>query len=332
MGYNIEIYRAAQKTMDMRKLRAEEELDIRREDIYRRRPRVKEIEQRLVHIAAAAAKSVITGANKKEVLEDLKIKSLALQDELSSILKSSGLPENYLEPWYSCSECNDTGFIDGKMCRCMKQLVRQTAYEELNNISPLSLCSFETFSPEYYSKNRRIDDSEVTEYAYMSKVLERMKRYADNFDTYSEGMIFAGKTGLGKTHLSLAIAGKLIEKGFGVIYVSAPDILSRLETNQFSGRSDERQADQQLLQDCDLLIIDDLGTEFVTKFTCAAIYNIINTRLNSGKPMIISTNLSTDELERTYGSRMVSRMVGMLKDIEFFGSDIRQMKRTNTRY
>ena len=140
-------------------------------------------------------------------------------------------------------------------------------------------------------------------------------------------MLFAGKTGLGKTHLSLAIAQTVIENGYGVIYVSAPNILSRLESNQFSGRSVERTEDEQLLQECDLLIIDDLGTEFVTKFTQAAIYNIINTRLNSGKPVIISTNYSTKELEDIYGNRMVSRIVGVLRKIEFFGSDIRQKKK-----
>lgn len=326
MGYSPEIYYEAKKTMENRRLMAEQELDDRRDRLYAKEPRVQMIERELVHISVAAAKSVFSGGDKHAELNELKEKSLALQNELQNILKNNNLPEDYLEPGYQCKECRDTGYIDGRMCQCMKHLVRQTAYEELNRISPLSLCSFESFSADYYSKEKTAA-GDMSEYDYMSKVYRFCKRYAQQFDEYSEGMLFAGKTGLGKTHLSLAIAQTVIENGYGVIYVSAPNILSRLESNQFSGRSVERTEDEQLLQECDLLIIDDLGTEFVTKFTQAAIYNIINTRLNSGKPVIISTNYSTKELEDIYGNRMVSRIVGVLRKIEFFGSDIRQKKK-----
>ncbi len=327
MGYSSGIYDSAKKTMENRRLLAEEELDNRRDRLYRKAPRTQEIERELVHISVSAARSVLSGADKTEKLTELRDKSLSLQSELTGILRSLGLPENYLDPWYQCSDCRDTGYIDGRMCSCMKHLLRQTAYEELNRSSPLSLCGFDSFSVDYYSKDtiamggRTVND-------YMNGVYRYCRRYADQFDSFSEGLIFMGGTGLGKTHLSLAIAREVIEKGFGVIYVSAPNILSRLETSQFGGRSDDRIEDEQLLQECDLLIIDDLGTEFVTKFTQAAIYNIINTRLNSGKPVIISTNLSTKELENIYGTRMVSRIVGMLRRIDFFGCDIRQLKRT----
>ena len=326
MGYSMEIYSAAKKSMENRRLLAEQELDVRRDELVMRIPRVQKIEQELVHISVAAARSVFSGGDKESELSALKEKSLALQNELKNILKENDLPENYLDPWYNCRECRDTGYVDGRMCTCMKQLVRQTAYEELNRISPLSLCSFESFDTGYYSKEKKAA-GDMSEYDYMSKVFRFCKRYAMQFDEYSEGLLFSGKTGLGKTHLSLAIASSVIENGYGVVYVSAPNILSRLESSQFSGRSVERTEDEQLLQECDLLIIDDLGTEFVTKFTQAAIYNIINTRLNSGKPVIISTNLSTKELEDVYGNRMVSRIVGVLRKIEFYGSDIRQMKK-----
>ncbi len=326
MGYSSEIYSAAKKQMEIRKQTAEEELDRRRDKLFVREPYAEEIERELVRISVAAGKAVLTGADKTKELTELKNKSLALQKELAVILQNNGLPDNYLEPWYQCEKCGDTGNIDGRMCDCMKQLLRLTAYDELNRISPLSLCSFESFSVEYYSKDS-IAMGGRTVYDYMNGVLRYCRKYADNFSEYAESLLFQGGTGLGKTHLSLSIAQEAINKGYGVIYVSAPNILSRLETKQFGGRSFERVEDEQLLQECDLLIIDDLGTEFVTKFTQAAIYNIINTRLNSSRPVIISTNLTTKELEDVYGSRMVSRVVGMLRRIDFFGSDVRQLKR-----
>ena len=330
MGYSSEIYAAANKAMEQRRLLAEEELDQRRALLYRQVPRVQEIERELVNISVAAGKAVLMGADKTVQLKRLRDESLTLQKELADILAGRSLPAAYVEPWYHCKHCKDTGNVDGRMCDCMKHLIRQTAYEELNRISPLSLCSFESFSADYYP-DEQLPMRERTIRDYMQGVLRFCRQYADAFDEYAQGLIFMGGTGLGKTHLSLSIAQTVIERGFGVIYVSAPNILSRLETKQFSGRSSERNEDEQLLQECDLLIVDDLGTEFVTKFTQAALYNILNTRLNSGKPVIISTNLSTKEMEQTYGGRLVSRIVGMLKRIDFYGNDIRQMKRVKNR-
>ncbi len=326
MGYSKEIYAEAVAEMEKRKLLSEQELDQRRMILYAKSPRADRIERELVKISVAAGKAVLSGSDIKTQLEQLKQKSLALQNELDGILKSFDYPLNYLEPWYQCEKCRDTGYIDGKMCSCMKNLLRQTAYEQLNRISPLSLCSFESFSPDYYSQDTIAMAGRST-YDYMKAVLKYCKDYAKSFSEDSESLLFQGGTGLGKTHLSLSIAQSVIDKGYGVIYVSAPNILSRLETMQFGGRSFEKVNEEQLLNDCDLLIIDDLGTEFTTKFTVSTIYNIINTRLNSAKPTIISTNLQLKEMQTIYGTRMVSRIVGMLRKVDFYGSDIRQLKR-----
>ena len=327
MAYSREIYLEAMRQMEERRRKAEHDLELRRDDLYSREPRAREIERELVKISVSAGKAVLMGADKLSRLDDLKIKSLALQKELKDILDRNCLVPNFLEPWYNCELCRDTGNIDGKMCECMKQLLRQTAYEQLNRISPLSLCSFESFSLDYYPEDSIPSMNGRSVRDYMRGVLRFCKRYSENFDEYSESLLFLGGTGLGKTHLSLSIAQEAINDGYGVIYVSAPNILSRLETKQFGGRSSDRVEDEQLLQECDLLIIDDLGTEFVTKFTQAAIYNIVNSRLNSSKPIIISTNLNAKELENLYGTRMVSRIVGMLKRVDFYGNDIRQLKR-----
>ena len=326
MSYSREIFAEAQKSMDQRRLNAEQELERRRSELYASQPRAGEIERELVSISVRAGRAVIMGADKVSKLEELKNRSLCLQKELAQILERNGLPANYLDPWYNCEKCRDTGNIDGKMCSCMKQLLRQTAYEELNKISPLSLCSFESFSLDYYPDDViAMNGRDVRD--YMKGVLNFCKKYADTFNEHSESLLFDGGTGLGKTHLSLSIAQEALSKGFGVIYVSAPNILSRLESRQFGGRSTARLEDEQLLQECDLLIIDDLGTEFVTRFTQATIYNMINSRINASKPVIISTNLTVKELEETYGSRMASRMIGMLRRVDFFGNDIRQLRR-----
>ena len=327
MAYSREIYLEAVRQMEERRRKAEHDLEVRRDELYSSEPRAGEIERELVKISVNAGKAVLMGADKLSRLEELKTKSLSLQKELREIKNKKCLVPNFLEPWYNCQLCRDIGNIDGRMCECMKQLLRQTAYEQLNRISPLSLCSFESFSLDYYPEDIIPSMNGRTIRDYMGGVLRFCKRYSEKFDEYSESLLFLGGTGLGKTHLSLSIAQEAINDGYGVIYVSAPNILSRLETRQFGGRSSDRVEDEMLLQECDLLIIDDLGTEFVTKFTQAAIYNIVNSRLNSSKPIIISTNLSVKELENVYGNRMVSRIVGMLKRVDFYGNDIRQLKR-----
>ena len=325
MAYSREIFLEAQKQIESRRMKAEHELDQRRAELYSREPRAEEIERELVRISVNAGRAVLSGKDKTSSLNALREKSLGLQKELADILDKNCFVPNFLEPWYTCEKCRDTGNIDGRMCECLKQLLRQTAYEQLNMISPLSLCSFESFSLEYYSKDETVMGGRSV-YDYMSRVLNYCRRYADNFGEYSDSLLFTGGTGLGKTHLSLSIAGEAINKGYGVIYVSAPDILSRLESKQFGGRASERMDDERLLQECDLLILDDLGTEFITKFTQSAIYNIINSRLNSSKPVIISTNLTARELENIYGERMVSRIVGAVKRVDFYGTDIRQSR------
>ncbi len=325
MSYSIEVNKEAVAIMKRRRDDAENDLERRREELFKAAPRAAEIERELARTSVAAAKSVFSGSDIKQELLRLKEKSRSLQNELAAIIRENGFPEDQLEVRYNCSKCRDTGYVDGLLCDCMKLLLRKTAYDQLNRISPLSLCSFGSFSVDYYSDTETVNGSRSIR-SYMSGVLKFCQDYADNFSADSESLIFRGGTGLGKTHLSLAVAQTVIEKGFGVIYISAPDILSRLETNQFSGRAAENQNEQKLLTECDLLIIDDLGTEFVTKYTLSAIYNIINIRINYSKPTIVSTNLTARELENIYGERMVSRIVGAVKRVDFYGTDIRQSR------
>jgi len=326
MSYSIDVYKEAFKQIEERRIKAESELLKRRESLYKECPRIKIIENQLAQISVKAGRAVLEGADVKVQLEKLKKSSLSLQDELNEILKLRGLPANYLDEWFECPKCEDTGNIDGKMCSCAKSLVRKISYERLNSISPLSLSTFESFSLQYYPE-QKMEGSERTMRTFMEQTFRYCQKYADEFSMDSQSMVFQGGPGLGKTHLSLAIAQKAIEKGYGVIYVSAPKIVSQLEKEHFGGKYGEEGESEQLLIDCDLLILDDLGTEFQTKYSVTAIYDIINTRLLMSKPTIISTNLTIKEVQETYGSRVVSRVIGMLKRLEFVGNDIRQIKR-----
>lgn len=321
MGYSREIYDRAMETITQRHNRAIAQCDAQKAAFYTQCPRAQELETALAANGVAAAKAVLSGAGAKEQLTALCEKNLALQQEQAALLQQAGLTENALEPQFSCSACSDTGFIDGKMCTCLKHLMREQAYRQLNDAAPLSDCTFDNFSLHYYSG----DD---TAYTRMEKILRLCKNYAADFSLQSPNLLMQGGTGLGKTHLSLAIAHYAIEKGFGVIYCSAQNMVSNLEKERFG--TDKTGADTSaMLIQCDLLIIDDLGTEFSTSFVTSAVYYIINSRLTAHRPTIISTNLSMQELENRYTERFASRLLGSYVPLFFLGKDIRQKKRNN---
>ena len=323
MGYSKEIYDKVQKELYDIKMEAVDELNRKKDILYNRFPEAAEIEKQLSATAIKAARAVISGANSKDELLKLRQTTKNLRERLTQILKSVNLPENYLELNYRCKKCSDEGYIDGIMCDCMKKMMKKEVYNELNKMSPLELSSFENFSLDFYSDTPQ-PNSELTPKKRMAKILEFCKKYASQFKKNSPSLLMTGSTGLGKTHLSLAIAKEVIEKGFGVIYGSAQNIISKVEKEKFRGYQNSSDETERHYIDCDLLIIDDLGTEYLTSFSSAAIYNIVNSRIMMNKPTIISTNLSMKELEKNYSQRMVSRIIGNNIRLEFLGSDIRQ--------
>lgn len=328
MGFNSTIYKAAADLMFERRLNAEKSADRRREDIYKKIPRAKELEQQIADTGIRAVRAVIGGGNAAEQMKMLKEINLSLQKELSELLTSNGYPADVFEPKYLCQNCNDSGYyeLDGRtlMCSCMKKALVECAVAELNKTAPLSLSTFGTFDLSYYSKD--FDKSiGVVPYNHMEKVKKYCMNYADTFNQKSNSILMYGNTGLGKTHLSLAIANEVIQKGFGVIYVSAPSLAQQLEKEHFS--RDNNNSVSNMLLDCDLLIIDDLGTEFRTKFSTAELYNIFNSRLLLSKPVIINTNYDFDKLEEIYSDRFVSRIIGNAQKLAFLGTDIRIRKK-----
>lgn len=316
MHYSDQVYKMAEAEMTSRRRKAEKEANERRNEFFLAFPRAREIENTLSKTAILTARAVLGGGNVREKLTELKNSNQALQKELSQILENAHCPSDHLEIRYTCPKCGDTGYIDGRMCSCLKQLLREKAYEELNAITPLSLSSFETFSLHYYPEN--VQQS-------MERIYLNCRRYAETFSMESPNLIMMGNTGLGKTHLSLAIAAVVTQKGYGVVYGSVNNLVSKLEKEHF-GREEDNGTLESLLT-CDLLILDDLGTEFRTAFSTAELYNIINTRQMAKRPTIISTNLTMKELESAYSSRFTSRIIADYVRCLFQGEDIRQKKR-----
>ena len=324
MGYDKSVYLSAETILKEKKAQAEAQAERRRAVFYRECPRAGQIDQILTRTAAAAARAVLNGKDVHEQLTNLKNNNLALQKEFQSLLQGAGYPADYLEPKYSCPKCRDTGYIDGKMCSCMKQLLRREAYTKLNALTPLSLSTFDSFDLNYYTREKETDER-YSPYDLMERNLQYCKRYAEQFSLKSPSLLLQGGTGLGKTHLSLAVANTAIDKGFGVVYGSVQNLTEKLEAEHFSNEHSANT--NQMLLDCDLLILDDLGTEFNTPFVTASIYNIVNTRQMTNLPTIISTNLSVQEMQKRYSERFASRIIGGYVRIPFLGRDVRQLKR-----
>ncbi|MGN1126793.1 MAG: ATP-binding protein, partial [Ruminococcus sp.] len=290
MAFSSNINRKADEIINERRMKALGKQDMVKEKIYAEIPRLEEIERQLSLIGAKTAKAVLMGENAAESTKQLAKESLELQSEFCRLLFLKGYNQSDLEPHYFCKKCKDTGRYDDEkgrtvLCECLKKLRAEIACEELNKVSPLSLCSFDSFDLNYYDLDVQ-EGYSTSPYDRMSKILAYCKKYAENFSLNSPSLMMKGNTGLGKTHLSLSIAKEVIDKGFGVVYVSAPMILSKLEKQHFSYAYDEEENTINTLVDCDLLILDDLGTEFQSNYTSSTIYNIFNSRLLNGKPTI----------------------------------------------
>ncbi|EWM53839.1 ATP-binding protein [Ruminococcus flavefaciens] len=315
-----EIFDKAQAILTNRRMRAVSENEMRIREVNEKIPQIREINEVLYNTGKELISIISNGKGKdiSDKIEQLRQYNLGAQMMSKKILAENGYPEDYLEMHYTCPKCSDTGYNGSKFCDCFKALCGKLAADELNNNSQLELSSFDTFSLSYYSGEN---------YNAMKNILEFTKQYAATFSPDSKSILMFGQTGLGKTHLSLAIANKVLEKGYGVIYDSAINILRKIEKEHFSREHSSEMID--LVMDTDLLILDDMGTEYESQFYTATIYNIINTRLNRGKPSIISTNLDFAGIGRRYDKRVVSRLVSMYSCLEFKGKDVRLQKRNN---
>ena len=305
-----EIFDKAQSIMTNRRMRAISENEQRIREINQKLPQIKEINDVLYNTGKELIK-IISAKNQPDV-QQLRQYNEGAQAMSRRILAENGYPEDYLDIHYTCPICCDTGYNGSRFCSCFNKLCGKLSADELNKSAHLKLSSFNSFSLVYYKGD---------DYFTMKRIYEFTNQYANTFNPKADSLLMFGRTGLGKTHLSLAIANTVLEKGYSVIYDSVINILRNIEREHFSREHSSEMID--LIMDTDLLILDDLGTEYETQFYNATIYNIVNTRLNSSKPTIISTNLDFAGINSKYGERVVSRIVAAYTCLEFQGDDVR---------
>ena len=278
-------------------------------------------------MAKIIASGLRRGTDPRPAIEALREENLNLQQEKRLLLTRLGLPGDYLEEKPKCSRCNDTGFLGSEVCSCLRGYYAREQNKELSGLLDLGSQSFETFDFDYYSP---LPDSElgISPRANMERVYDVCQDYAHEFSPKSGNLLLSGGTGLGKTFLSASIARVVSAGGHSVVYDTAGHIFSLFEAQKF-GRETDEETDGAVSRalSCDLLILDDLGTELMTSFVQSAIYQIINTRLITGKKTVISTNLRPDEIGRRYGAPVLSRLQGEYQLLLFFGEDIRRQKR-----
>lgn len=320
--FKREIYEKAMATLKERRGVALTRAAAFHEKMREAEPRVREIEQLMAQSSAKVVAAILNKRNVEQQVEQIKNENLLLQDELAAILKKHGADAGNFEPVHTCPACQDTGFADGKPCACLEQLMREYACMELSELSAMKPTSFDDLSLEYYS-SRADSRTGIAPRAQMRQVIEYCRAYAENFDGRDDSLLLRGPTGVGKTHLSLAIAGEVLSQGYSVVYGPVQQLLHRIEREHF-GRADGNTEDVML--ECDLLILDDVGTEFSSSFYTSALYNIINGRLMAEKPTIISTNLNQKELTERYGEQIASRVTGLFEPLVCVGKDIRQQK------
>ncbi len=323
------------KDYERKRLSAQKDLEYRKNKLYSENPRLQEIDDELSKAGISTAKALIQ-SNSTNLLKDLNAKIDNLKKEKAELIKNLNLPLDYLSPNYSCKICNDTGYIQenyrSTMCTCLKQEIYNIEYNK-SNIANLESQNFENFSFNKYSDkaDKEKYNSEISPRENIKLIKEICMKFINNFDDPKEkNLLFTGNTGLGKTFLSSCIAKEMIQRDKTVLYQTAPIMLDTIIDSKFNKNNSSEFTYKNLL-DVDLLIIDDLGTESLNNVKFTELFNIINTRLlnqnNKCLKTIISTNLSLPLLNKTYGERIISRLIGDYNICRFFGEDIRFLNR-----
>ena len=325
MGYNQENFRRIRAEYETKAMKAEEAADERREELYRVIPGLRDLDRTLSGFGLRLMKQAMEGGDTQAGVASLQAENERIQAARRDLLARYGYPADYCSPRYECPKCRDSGYIGIRMCTCMRKKLTEAGMTSSGLGSLMKTQSFENFSLDYYK-------NDPAAFARMQDNLQKIRVYATNFGgpewgKIAHNMLFFGGTGLGKTHLSTSIARVVIEHGYDVFYNSAVGMLADFETQRFGNSAVLGDADNtSRYTTCDLLILDDLGTELVNQFTLSVLYTVINTRMNLAKATIISTNLTAAELRKTYSDRITSRLFGEFNPIPFVGTDVRKLK------
>ena len=323
MGYSTEVIQRARARLAQAKEDRESENRQHLAEAYRNVPRIREIDMELRRTMAQAAQAAFQqGSDGRDLLEQVRRANLELQKE-RAILAMEHFEEGYLDETPICEICGGSGYIGSTMCECLQELCRQEQKKEVSILSG-SKDTFNQFRLDYYP-DRPDPKIGASPRAIMERNFKICRTYALTFAPSSGNLLFVGGTGLGKTFLSACIARAVADRGCSVVYESAGHLFSKLEQAKFAPSEETRREAAKFL-DCDLLIVDDLGTEMPGQFITAALYSLINDRLLEGKPMVISTNLNVEEMSRRYSPQIASRLHGSFQRLTFVGEDIRVMK------
>lgn len=328
MGYPKQVYQRANEELTRRREAARELGLARTREIAERLPEITRIHREMAESAISVTRLVTASAGDiSPRIDALRDKNLELQRRRAVILAAAGYPEDYLAEQKACGNCGGSGYIGQDMCGCFREILKREAYAELSAVSQANNSSFADFRLEYYPLEAAGGTPPRT---HMSGILDACVSYVANFSPRSPSLLMLGHTGLGKTHLSLAIAGEVTGNGYGVVYTPVQKLMDKLEAQKFSYAAEAKEQyarDLENVLGCDLLVLDDLGAEFITNFSSSALYNIVNTRLVESRPTIISTNLEPAGIEEKYSPRMLSRLIGGYTVMKFLGKDIRFVKK-----
>lgn len=324
MAYSAQVLRRARARLEQAKLERERENEAHRAAAYERYPCLREIDRELQQSMAELAIAFLK-KDSEETLGAIRTRNQTLQAERSWILEAGEFEDGYLDDTPVCTRCGGTGYDGSQMCSCLRELCRQEQKKELTSLLGSGRESFDTFRLDVYSDayDPKLGTSPRE---LMRSNLNICRKYAAGFSAASGSLLFSGATGLGKTFLSACIARQIADRGFSVMYETAIRLFGDFETEKFGAQGGDGSLTRKYF-DCDLLIIDDLGTELTTEFVRSAFYQIVNTRLMTNKKTIISTNLSPAELSRRYGANILSRIEGAYRILPFFGDDIRKQKK-----
>ncbi len=324
MVLNNSQYDLIMRTYEQKQLYNRKELEKRYADAYEKLPKLKELHDAISELSVGQAHKLLEGD--ESALTQLKLQIKDLSDECNALLASGGFPANYLDMHYECTDCKDTGYIGNEKCHCFQNMIIDMLYEQSNLKHVLQRENFDTFSFSYYSPNYIDPETGYSSLATIQNAYEEARRFVDTFGKDFHNLFFYGDPGVGKTFLSNCIAKELIDQSNSVVYLSSYQLFDTLTKGRFD-KDEQAEKIGKHLFNCDLLIIDDLGTELVNSLTVSQLFLCLNERLLSQKPTIISTNLSLDALVEIYSERIFSRITSNYTMLKLTGDDIRIKKK-----
>ena len=320
MKYSIDLLKQAGEIVNGRRKAAISIFEENKKTAYDKIPELSEIDSELSLSGSLISREVLSRRGDfTATLSKIKERNNALIERKKELLSQNGFSKDFLDINYTCKKCNDSGFVDAMPCECLIEVIN--LIESKKEICSGEPNPFDTFDLKYYPEML----GNIPCHSIMQSIFENCKQYSEEFSHSSPNLLLFGGTGIGKTHISLAISKTVQQKGFNVVYMSAPDLFTSLEKQRFNQEKPEQSIENIL--SCDLLVIDDLGAEFTTSFTVSALYNIVNTRILEEKPTIVTANLTPSEISQRYSDRIASRLLGCYEHLRFCGNDIRILKK-----